>query len=494
MTLAKKTMIRLGALTAAMFAAGSAAIWCLLVLQGLNGVTREEFEELREIRPIERNLWDAAIQLGKEDRTAAAATLDATVRALQDYTHEQETGYSRLDSDHAQHEQQRARQTIAAIQELRSRIAPGAVPAPEEEAQLLATARTHLNGLIDEFETAVAQVHIRTARRFQLVLIALVIGFMAVTIGAAVVSLAQYRSVIGPLQYVRDGVRTVARGALATRLEPRGDAEFTDLQADFNTMAAELESLYRNLEQRVADQGRRLAVSERLASVGFLAAGVAHEINNPLAIMSGHAQSALRRTRQSGGGQDVELTRDLEIIRDEAFRAKEITRQLLDLSGGGSLPQSQVSLRNVIDDVAGLLRDTPLFGGKTIEATGEMADALLVMGSEPELKQVVLNLTMNAAHAVDADRGTVELHSRRSNGWIELQVRDNGCGISSDSLERVFEPFYTSRKGRGGVGLGLTLSHAIVQRHGGELSAASDGPGRGSVFTLRLPAESGIAS
>lgn len=487
MTLAKKTMIRLAALTSAMLAAGAAAIWCLLMLQGLSGVTREEFEELREIRPIEQALWDATIHLGNGDRPAATAALDRVIEGLTEFSTEQETGFSRLDSHHASDEQELAQGTIDAVKSLRSRLARSESNAPDEEAALLAGARRHLSGLVDEFELAVAQVHLRTTRRFQYVLIGLVIGFVGITLGAAAVSLTHYRSVIGPLQYVRNGVRTVARGGLATRLAPRGDAEFTDLQSDFNAMAEELESLYHNLEQRVADQGRRLAVSERLASVGFLAAGVAHEINNPLAIMSGHAQSALRRARSTGGAPDANLARDLEIIRDEAFRAKEITRQLLDLSSGGSTQRTPVSLRGVIEDVAGILCDTPLCNGKSIEMTSEADDPLVVSGSEPELKQVVLNLTMNAVHAVGADGGTVELHTRRANGWVELQVRDNGCGMSPDAMERVFEPFFSSRKGRGGVGLGLTISHAIVQRHGGELAAASDGPGRGSVFTMRLP-------
>lgn len=494
MTLARKTVIRLGALTLAMLTAGAAAIWCLLMLQGLTGVTREEFEELREIRPIERALWDAAAHLSNGDSPASAAALDTVLVGLQKFTHEQEAGFSRLDAAHASQEQQLAKRTIDAIRELRARLGPNAATAPVETARLLAVARSGLNGLIDEFEMTVAQVHIRTTRRFQLVLIGLVVCFVAVTIGAVVVSLMHYRSVIRPLQYVRDGVRTLAGGALSTRLEPRGDAEFTDLQSDFNTMAAELESLYGNLERRVADQGRRLAISERLASVGFLAAGVAHEINNPLAIMSGHAQSALRRARHPGGLQNADLTRDLEIIRDEAFRAKEITRQLLDLSSGGSRQHVPVSLRSVIDDVAGILRDTPICSGKSITTDGENGDALLVLGSEPELKQVVLNLTMNAAHAVNAVRGAVELHARRSNGWVEVQIRDNGCGMSADALDRVFEPFYTSRKGSGGVGLGLTISHAIVRSHGGELVAASEGPGRGSVFTLRLPGTNGAAA
>lgn len=491
MTLARKTFLHLSALTVVMLLAGAAAIWCLLMLRNLNATTREEFEELREIRPVERKLSEAWLHIDELNRAAVAQGLDAALESLDEFLSEQRGGESRLDARHASDEQRLAQQTRTALEALRDQLRVGP-PAPisVEESRLLRDAQSNLAELIDEFERAVALVHARTTRRFQLVLIGLIALFGAVTLAAAGMNLALFRSVIGPLRYIRDGVRKLAGGALQTRLEPRGDSEFTDLQTDFNTMAQELESLYRDLERRVAEQGRRLAVSERLASVGFLAAGVAHEINNPLAIMSGYAQSLLRRLRQprAANRDDSELVRDLEIIRDEAFRAKRITRQLLDLSSGGDAQRSSLSLWRVIDDVTSILRGSVYCDGVALETVGDKADPLVVSGSEPEIKQVVLNLTMNAAQAVKHDHGHVELRARRQNGWVELQVRDDGCGMTPEMIEHVFEPFYSGRKGSGGHGLGLTISHAIVRRHDGELLAESDGPGRGSVFTLRLPA------
>lgn len=491
MTLARKTVWSLGALTGAMFVAGSAAVWCLLTLQNLNAATREEFEELREIRPVEGRLWTVALLLGDENRAAACDELDAALASLDAFRHAQQ-GFSRLDSQHGSREQQLAGQAVGALESLRDALrSPLRSPSAAPDIATLVAVQQQLNALVNEFERAVATVQVRTTRRFQTVLVGLVAFFAAVTAAAAWVSFSHYRSVIGPLRYVRDAVRTLARGALHTRLAPRGDAEFRDLQADFNQMAGELESSHRDLEQRVAQQGRRLAVSERLASVGFLAAGVAHEINNPLAIMSGHAQSLLRRLRQAEPPDAPGMLRDLEIIRDEAFRAKQITQQLLDLSRGGDPRRIPVSLWRIVTDVTEILRETPAAGGTSITATGHTSDPLTILASEPEIRQVVLNLALNAAHAVQPEHGAIHLHAERSDDWVELQVRDNGCGMTRETLERVFEPFFTGRNGRGGVGLGLTISHAIVRRHGGELLAASDGPGRGSVFTLRLPASRG---
>jgi len=490
MTLARKTVLRLGALTAALAIAGAAAIWCLLMLQNLSAITREEFDELREIRPIERKLWDAAVELAENRREPAAALLDEVIATLDGFRREQVSGYSRLESAHAEREKRLADQSRAALDALRARLRSAAPPpSPLEETRVLREARQQLSSLTDEFERAVAAVHLRTTRRFEKVMLGLVLLFVAITAAAAMINLGHYRAVIGPLRYVRDGVGRLAGGALETRLAPRGDAEFVDLQRDFNAMAAELESLYRDLERRVAEQGRRLAVSERLASTGYLAAGVAHEINNPLAIMSGYAQSILRQLRDPAAPPaTTELVRDLEVIRDEAFRAKKITQQLLDLSRGGDSQRSLVSLWRVIDDVTEIVRGANLFQGVSIERVGDKSEPLLVWGAEPELKQILLNLTMNAAQSLRSDGGRLELLARRSNGWVELVVRDNGCGMTPETLEHVFEPFYSGRKRSGGVGLGLTICHAIVRRHDGELLAASDGVGRGSVFTVRLPA------
>ena len=118
------------------------------------------------------------------------------------------------------------------------------------------------------------------------------------------------------------------------------------------------------------------------------------------------------------------------------------------------------------------------------------AEAMQVVANASEMKQVLLNLTINALEASPADRGEVRIGGRRSGDWVELSVEDNGKGMSPETLEHVFEPFFTAKRGAGepGTGLGLSITHAIVESHGGRIRAESNGPGRGSRFTFQLPA------
>jgi signal transduction histidine kinase len=234
----------------------------------------------------------------------------------------------------------------------------------------------------------------------------------------------------------------------------------------------------RALDDQIRIKSAELARAERLASVGFLAAGVAHEINNPLAIISGEAELALRRA--SG---DEPTAAALAVIRDEAFRGKAITAKLLTLARADVVELQPVSLSDVAREVVELAGRMARFKGRTIDVTVRNASPV---GADRTLAtQVVLNLVVNALEATDGG-GRV---------WIEvrdamLEVVDDGRGLAADEIARVFEPFYTSKRGRGqgddGHGLGLSLSHTLVLRMGGTLTAHSDGPGRGCRFTLTL--------
>jgi signal transduction histidine kinase len=345
-----------------------------------------------------------------------------------------------------------------------------------------------LNTLMAHTEQAVADVHTETAHRFTGTLWMVVAIELTSFAVAVTISFLLYRSVVGPLRRLRDGTHQLAQGKLHTRLETRGDREFVELQHAFNQMASELESLCRNLERRVAEKGRELAIAERLASVGYLAAGVAHEINNPLAIMSGYAESLLRTAGQQATERSREWVKDLETIRDEAFRCKRITQSLLDLSRLGDEHREPVAIGAVVESCARLIAAWPASRGVTFELQAPTGANAMVLASEPELKQVVLNLLANAVEATAPTRGTVKLGIGRNNGWVEVVVQDNGKGMTPDTLARVFEPFFSNGKPNSGLGLGLSISHAIARRHGGELEASSPGPGRGATLILKLPA------
>jgi two-component system, NtrC family, sensor kinase len=316
----------------------------------------------------------------------------------------------------------------------------------------------------------------------------------------------QYRSAMRPMGRLRRGVRQIAAGRFSDRLEPERDREFAELVGDFNRMAGELDSLYRELEEKVAARSKELVRSERLASVGFLAAGVAHEINNPLGIMSGHAELALRALERGGDANAVaiddkaieETKTALHVVCDEAFRCKEIIRKLLSLTRPGGETRGPVSLAEVARDVATMVGGLKHYRDRTLDLKLDETDGLTVLGNETELKQVLLNLTVNALEATEPNVGRVTIEAQRHGPMVRLCVLDNGRGMAPDVLDRVFEPFFTQRRGTpgpdgAGTGLGLSITHVIVEQHGGRITAQSEGPGKGSRFTADLPAADAIA-
>jgi signal transduction histidine kinase len=343
----------------------------------------------------------------------------------------------------------------------------------------------------------------------------------AVVAGGILLGTLQYHSVIRPLRRLSEGVRKIASGQFCGRVggtDGRRD-EFASLARDFNRMAEQLDSLYRELEQKVDAKSRQLVRSERLAGVGFLAAGVAHEINNPLGIISGYAEYSLTLLPGRHPGSE-ELKKNLRVICDEAFRCKEITTKLLSLAspadgaGNGHDARRPVSLGKVAAEVVSIVGGLRPYQDRRLVVTAaenppgetdtEPGRDLLVHAVEGEMKQILLNLTLNGLEAVPAG-GEVRIDLCRSGGWVELSVSDNGRGMSRQTLDRVFEPFFSERRdplsdeapggssavvGRRGTGLGLSITHAIVESHGGRIEAFSDGPGRGSRFVVSLPARS----
>lgn len=312
-----------------------------------------------------------------------------------------------------------------------------------------------------------------------------------ILITAVGVSTWQYRRITVPMRTLRASTRRIASGDFSGRCSLKGDREFIELGEDFNRMADELAAFYERLERMVYDKSRELVRAERLASVGYLAAGVAHEINNPLNIMSGHAELSAKQLRRSPDEQNVaSAIQALSIIREEAFRCKEITAKLLSLVKGGITERETVSLTRCASDVALMLRGLKNFQARKIDVAIDPREPLEVTANATEMKQIILNLAVNALEAVRPGDGQVTIEGRRDGAWIELIVRDNGRGMDTDTVERVFEPFYTEKRGAGepGTGLGLSITHAIVTDHGGAIRANSAGTGLGSEFVVRLPA------
>ena len=302
----------------------------------------------------------------------------------------------------------------------------------------------------------------------------------------AAIGVLTYRWVFRPLRLLGHGSRRVASGDFAYRIQLDTRDEMAELADAFNDMTERFQEIRDDLDRQVQERTRDVIRGEQLASVGFLAAGVAHEINNPLASIAMCAESLESRIEELAPGvADADVARRyLSLIQSEAFRCKGITEKLLDFSRLGEVRRQATALVGLVTDVAEMLRHVGRFAGRTIEIE-EGAD-VLVMVNPQEIKQVILNLLVNALDSID-ETGKVRVAAKRSGGEAVLTFTDDGCGMTAEVQEHLFEPFFTRRKSGQGTGLGLSIVHRIVTDHGGRIQATSDGPGAGSTFRVVLP-------
>jgi signal transduction histidine kinase/HAMP domain-containing protein len=231
-----------------------------------------------------------------------------------------------------------------------------------------------------------------------------------------------------------------------------------------------------------------LATSQKLAALGRLSAGIAHEVNNPLAAIGACAEGLLKRLGRGGSALETEAAtfRDyLETIRDEVLRCKEITEKLLDHSRQRHAePVAEFDAAAIAADVVRLVEPLAARKGATLTFETESAGETSLFGSVRALKQILLNLTLNAVEACDQGNWA-KVVVRGGLSEVLIEVSDNGAGIAREDLERLFEPFFTKRPG--GTGLGLFVCQGMADAMDGRLSVASEGEGKGAVFSLRLP-------
>lgn len=295
-----------------------------------------------------------------------------------------------------------------------------------------------------------------------------------------------YQWVFRPLRVLIHGSREVAGGNFDYRIHLDSKDEMAELAAAMNAMTSEFQTIHDELDRQVQERTRQALNSEKLASVGFLAAGVAHEINNPLAAIAVGAEALEDRVSEevADSPEREVIQRYLKLIQQEAFRCKGITEKLLDFSRMGDRQHHPTDLRELIQETIDLLAHHGKYKDKHLELLP--GEHLLVNLNAQEMKQVVLNLLMNALESLDSGgKVTVELQKQRDSAVFI--VRDNGCGMTQEVLEHLFEPFFTRRRGGGGTGLGLSITYRIIADHQGHIQAYSDGPGRGSEFRVTLP-------
>jgi len=243
----------------------------------------------------------------------------------------------------------------------------------------------------------------------------------------------------------------------------------------------EMELKARMQAQRLAEN--RLVQAAKLAAVGEMAAGIAHELNNPLTSVTGFAELVM-----DAMSKDDESRSDMELVLREARRARDVVRRLLDFARQSESMLASASLNEVVDDIVALTRHLIATNGVELKLNLQQ-DLPWVMMDENQIKQVLLNLVHNALQAMpnggELEIKTVAL-SRFSRDGVLFSVRDNGIGIPVEDQTRIFEPFYTTKGNQGGTGLGLSVTYGIVTDHGGQIEVVSH-PGAGSIFSVWLP-------
>lgn len=314
------------------------------------------------------------------------------------------------------------------------------------------------------------------------------IAALAVLAMLGVLAVLFHRWVLDPVRLLQRGVKRVARGSFDGSIELQTGDEMQALAEAFNDMTARLRVTYADLERQVRERSRQLVRSERLAGVGFLAAGVAHEINNPLASIafcSEALENRLTPLLAKSDPTDIKTVNNyLRMIQEEAFRCKSITEKLLDFSRCAEIKRERTDLAGLVQGVVEMIQHMGKYRHKSI--VFQPREAVLAHVDGQEIKQVVLNLVVNALDCM-GENGTLRIDLHHAEGMAEMVFADDGCGMSPEVLENIFEPFFTKRRVGKGTGLGLSITHRIISQHHGEISATSPGEGMGATFSVRLP-------
>jgi two-component system NtrC family sensor kinase len=273
-----------------------------------------------------------------------------------------------------------------------------------------------------------------------------------------------------PLSGLAEATRRVSEGDWSVRAEEKGYREMRTLAASFNTMV-----------QALKDTQEQLVQKEKLASVGQLAAGVAHEINNPLGSVLLYADILRKETPD----ENMQQQEDLEMIIREATRCKTIVNDLLNFSRQNEVMAQETDLNQLLTEMAEEAGKQDLY--QQIDIVTNLDPDLPHIQADPlQLRQVFINLMSNAAEAMPGG-GTLTLGTGKgpSSGLVTVEVQDTGVGISEENMKKIFTPFFTTKPIGKGTGLGLAIIYGIVKMHRGQISLQSQ-PGKGTKFTIIL--------
>lgn len=286
------------------------------------------------------------------------------------------------------------------------------------------------------------------------------------------------RLAVRPVRNLARATERVAEGDLSARVKVAGSSEISSLVTSFNRMVERL----REAQENLLKSQQQMVQSEKLASVGRMAAGLAHELGNPLSALLGYADILLRN-------KDLNrLERELvSLLRNEGLRIDRTIRGMLEFARPAVVELKELAVNEVLSQAVELVRGRNLaheIDFQVFLAPGE----LRAQGDPSRLEQVLVNLILNAVDAIHekAIPGWIRLETRASAGPVEISISDSGVGIGPGDLNKIFDPFYTTKAEDKGTGLGLAVSLQLIRSMGGNIRVESR-PGEGSVFTISLP-------
>jgi signal transduction histidine kinase/CheY-like chemotaxis protein len=334
---------------------------------------------------------------------------------------------------------------------------------------------TGKQGAVDALLIAGYEIQLRDLKRTQNTL--LTISVLGIALGGCIAGVV-IRRVTAPLQSLQTHAEAVGRGEFDRQVASVSQDEFGLLATSFNRMTQNLKQSKEELEAT----RHCLVQSEKLSALGEFIAGIAHELNNPLTVMVGYSQLL------SESDLDDEVQEDLKQVAESADRCQRVVKNLLSFARQRPPERIRIDVNELLDSTIRFMHYELHTSGIKIETAFD--DQLsVVMGDSHQLQQVFLNLARNAQHAMEglAGQGTLRLTTRNCGHEVEIRVQDSGTGIPAHVIDKIFDPFFTSKEAGKGTGLGLSVSYGIIREHGGTIQAESP-PGAGALFTIRLPA------
>lgn len=320
-----------------------------------------------------------------------------------------------------------------------------------------------------------------TARQLldDLILVSLVIVLIAAIFGVLV-----SRQITRPLERLSNAVRKIAKGDFDVNIAIKSRDEIGMLSNSFNEMASELKQ--RESSLKAAQDA--LVQSEKMAAIGTLSAGLAHEVKNPLSAVLGYAQLSKRKLDQPEA-----LLKNLDIIEHETKRCNEIISNLMQFSRQEKGEFVQITVNEVVSKSMTIV-DHQL-SLKNVRIDSELADDIpQITGNANQLQQVLMNLMINAQHAIGDDGGTITLATFVRDESVTITVSDTGPGVPAEIRAKIFEPFFTTKPAGQGTGLGLSVTYGIIKDHGGEITVErADTGGAKFVIVLPLKVETAVA-